>query len=1417
MPPHLSTRSDALQEIRALIRLYLFAALLASGGAARAAEFVELFDGKSLSGFKSDGQHWRVEAGRIIGEIAAGQTLRQNTWLVWEGGTVADFDLRVQVRLSGAPAANSGIQFRCQVENVDHVSGYQADLDQGATWLGRIYDEHGRALLVERGSRVLITPDGQRRVETFAAAQQYAVLFRDNDWNDYRIVAKGENISVFVNGTLFAQLVDSQVGEQDLRGQLAFQLHSGPETKVEFRSIRLKRLTANDSVPIVFSNPHGDDESQPTDEGVVPVGADGQPLNLGFEQGDLDDWTATGNAFSGQPVKQDGIATRWSEQQSNKQGNFFIGGYEIVKDAGTGQLESSAFEITHPFASFLIGGGEGQSTRVDLVRSRGDKSEPKILFSASGHNREQMQRVAVDLREHHGETIVVRVVDESSGAWGHINFDDFRFHEQRPPGAQSSAWRDTANPLLHQLRRSPPAASDLAAEATIAQMHLPTGFSADVVAAEPRLHQPMAFTFDSRGRIWVVEGHSYPQKRAEGEGLDRVVIFADADGDGSFETRKVFIEGLNLVSGLEIGFGGVWIGAAPQLLFIADRDGDDIPDAKPNVLLDGFGFADTHETINSLIWGPDGWLYGNQGVFNSSQIGVPGSDADQRRQLAAGVWRYHPQRKTFEVFAHGGSNQWGLDYDDFGQFFMTHCRSFWGTGPTTHVRQGGHYWNQVNSGHAAFISTSPQLRNYMLASARYGHGEGGAGKKGSRAVYGGHSHVGTMIYLGDNWPAEYRNQLFTHNLHGHQMNRQVNRRRLSGYDTVHAGSDMLFCADPQYIGVDLQYGPDGAVYLSDWYDPRHCHNPNTEQWDRGNGRIYRLKYDATYRPVTIDMKAYSDDQLVDSQTHRNDWHVRTARRILGERAADDQVSPAAIERLRAMALQHPEPTRRLRGLWALYAAGGLDSDTVDQLLRDENEFVRGWCVQLAVDSQLDRKWLAESLLQLAPRDRSLLVRSYLASAIGRVSPPLAWQLASILVGQTDNAVDRDLTLMIWYGIAGLMSTDIDRAFRLARESKIPLVNDYLEWYAAKSSARGRELVMQSMVRGSDEQRARLLKLFREGIGGARGLDAPEGWTRVSQQLYLSSDAQTRGSAEALGAAFGDQTLFDRMRRSLQDPNGSPAARQHAMSLLSADHSPANLPIYLAVLENDDLRLQAIPLLAAYQSDAISKRLIALLPKLNAQEHAAAMNVLTSRELWAAALLDEITDQRLDRKHLTAYFARQIANLGSPELRRRLEEQWGVVAISSEQRHAEIEQLAASFAAAPLWAYSAGDGRNHFEKLCVACHQPPDQDARIGPKLDGIGSKGIRYAVENILDPNAVIGQDFQARTVLTVDGRTLSGLVLAETDSAITLKTATETLLLAHDDIERIVVSKNSFMPEGLLQTLSDRERIELLKYLMSL
>lgn len=1558
---------------------------------------VSLFDGQSLEGWDFDPAHWRVENGAIVGLIPNGQTLDHNTWCVWKEGELRDFELNLQFRLTGEPGCNSGIQIRCQVDSVDHVSGYQADLDMGGVWLGRIYDEHGRALIVERGRRVHLQHDGQRLEQLLAPANQYAVLFRENDWNDYRIVAVGHRIKVWINGTLFSDLFDEQSGEFDPVGQLALQLHSGPGTKIEFRNLTFETLSEEDdrvgdfaievqeveqqpvglpitgldgeeldlgfesgdlsawevtgdafsgqpvaadgiatrwagqvsnkqgryfiggyelvgdagvgtmrSQPFIAHHPYAsfllsggdtpdtrvevvlvdqddrvlmqavgeqreqmerfvvdlrqvqgekiavrvidesrggwghlnfDDfrfhESTPAfAEGIVPTNAEGQTLNLGFESGDLAHWTADGDAFAQQPRNEDGITERWPDQKSGKEGEFFIGGFEVVQDSGKGTLTSEPFVVTHPFASFLVAGGKAPLTRVDIVRRSSETNEEDVVYSIGGDEREEMRRVVVDLTDCLGDTVFVRLVDESDGYWGHLNFDDFRFHDSPPATSPTgnNQWRTTENPLLNHLIPNEVPSELLEqhpAWQTAASMYVPEGFSVDVVAAEPELYQPMAFTFDARGRLWVVEGNCYPLKRPEGEGLDRVLIFSDEDSDGTFETKKVFVEGLNLVSGMQVGHSGVWIGAAPELLFIPDVNGDDVPDGPAEVLLDGFGFADTHETINSMIWGPDGWLYGNQGVFNQSHVGAPGCADEDRVFLAAGVWRYHPVRKVFEVFAHGGSNPWGLDYDEYGQFFMTHCRSYWGRGLTTQVVQGGHYWNQVNSGYAPFVCNHPvagreHLRNFLLASARYGHGEGGAGKAGSGQVYGGHSHVGTLIYQGNNWPQEYHNHLLTSNLHGHQLNHQINLREGSGYNTVHAGYDVMFCSDPQYVGVSLQCGPDGAVYLSDWYDVRHCHSPNAEQWDRSNGRIYRIKYDSTYAPVTVDLQSASDVELIELLNYENEWHSRMARLVLADRAARGVLEETTLTLLAERFEDSDDPHHQVRLLWALVSCGVSDLNVLAGSLK-RDEYVRAWQIRLSADAveagAAGKEEFARVMMALAQSESSLFVRKHLISASRVLDSIAAWPVLRILASQSENGADRDLPSLLWFAVAERMQNsdeDLLRGISLGEGTAIRTISDFTMWYAPQVSAAGRERVLEMIASSEGEDQKRRLLLMADGLSGTRGLEMPASFLVFGPALYVSDDGAMRAAALNLGIVFGDELLFDQMRDVLA--SDAPLGRKsEALSILTADSRPLETSTLIQLLDTDALREASLPMLRRSNDVQVA---LALIERLGSWDNATrdkGLEILCSRAAWGMELVNAIEREAIDKSWLTAYYARQLAGLNDAALTEKLGSVWGRLQSSSEEKLAEIDRLSAAYTEAPLWAYDAGAGQQHFQKLCANCHLATPEQPRIGPPLEGSGAKGVRYILENVIDPNAVVGRDFQATIVVTLEGRSVTGVVIDENETALTLRTSNAVEVIPLEEIDQRAISPNSFMPEGILDPLSDRERIELLKYLMGL
>jgi putative membrane-bound dehydrogenase-like protein len=665
---------------------------------------------------------------------------------------------------------------------------------------------------------------------------------------------------------------------------------------------------------------------------------------------------------------------------------------------------------------------------VELVQAQ----DNTVVFSISGADQAAFRPAVADLRPYAGKDILIRLVDEETGAptaaylrespWAHINFDDFRFYDSRPSFPNEIVPSEASTlPPMDVL----PHAGLSGTEAARA-MSLPDGFSVTLAAAEPDVVRPIAFTLDDRGRLWVAEAHTYPVRASEGQGTDRILILEDTDGDGRLDSRKVFIEHLNLVSGIEVGFGGVWVGAAPYLLFIPIAEGTDRPAGPPQVLLDGWGYEDTHETLNTFSWGPDGWLYGTHGVFTQSNVGKPGAPDSERVKLNAGVWRFHPVTRAFEVFAEGTSNPWGLDFNDYGHAFVTAC-------VIEHLYQmipGARYKRQAGP------HVDPNTYDDIKTIADHVHWVGNkgphAGNSRSGAAGGGHAHAGAMIYLGgDTWPKEYRNAILMNNIHGARTNMDRLARDGSGYTATH-GPDFLKANDSWSQMLNFRYGPDGSVHVIDWYDKNQCHSSNPEVHDKTLGRIYKISHTGdTF--VRVDLAALSSDELVRMQLQHNDWYVRHARRLLQERGADPRVHAG----LKRILKENPDVTRKLRAMWALHVTHGFSERELNELLDHENEYVRSWAVALLVEDKRPSDATLKHFATLASRDTSPLVRLYLASALQRVPAARRWDVLAALLAHAEDASDHNQPLMVWYAAEPAVALDMPRALSLAASTKLP--------------------------------------------------------------------------------------------------------------------------------------------------------------------------------------------------------------------------------------------------------------------------------------------------------------------------------------------------------------------------------------------
>lgn len=977
-----------------------------------------------------------------------------------------------------------------------------------------------------------------------------------------------------------------------------------------------------------------------------------------------------------------------------------------------------------------------------------------------------------------------------------------------------------------------PAAADgpAAPRDAAARIRLPEGFTATLFAAEPDVVQPIAMAFDDRGRLWVVECLSYPDWRAGPAGPDRVVIFEDQDGDGRHDTRRVFWEQGRNLTGIELGAGGVFLCSTPELLFIPDADLDGTPDGPPRAVLDGWDLGARHNVFNGLAWGPDGWLYGCNGILANARVAAPGTPEEKRVFSSCGVWRYHPRCQVFEVVAHGTTNPWGLDFDERGELFITNCviKHLW------HVIPGGHYERMFGR------DPHPHAYDLMKSCADHLHWGGGdwQSSRGGQGVHdqpgGGHAHAGCLIYQGGLFPPEYHNSVLMANIHGNRLNRDILERRGSGYVARHA-PDFMHAGDSWFRGLVIKCGPEGALYVSDWSDTGECHD--YDEVHRTSGRIWRVTYNPDKAgaagvppPATLGLAQLRDDQLVSLQTHSNLWYVERARRLLAERAHAGKLDPLAVARLRQMLDSDANDIHRLRALWCLYGAQQLNEDDLARLLHDECEVLRAWAVRLSVDAGSPGGPLQEKLVALAEREPAAYVRLHLACALQRLPDETAARIALPLVAHPEDANDANLPLALYFGCERLAESLPAEAARLAAATRIPSLRQLLARRLAAADVEAVLLALADVAtphragnphparepREQAEAAADLLAGLQQRLRGHRGLQAPAAWPKLAERLEHSPSERARELAVAVSHIWGDRKATARLVAWCQDPSQPAERRRDALAALVDQRSPELTALAAKLLDDAALRPQAIVALAAADHPDTPALLLARYSTLDEAEKQIALGVLASRAAYAHALLDALASEKVHRREITSFLARQIDSLGDARVSQRLRELWGDVRPASQAKQELLARYRALLTPGRLQAASAARGRRLFAQTCAACHKLFGEGGSVGPDLTGSQRTNLDYLLENLIDPNAIVGRDYLMTQFQTTDGRVLHGIVLHEDEQVVEIRTPTEQLLLAQDEIEVRQSSPLSLMPEGQLDRLSEQEVCDLIAYLAS-
>ena len=953
---------------------------------------------------------------------------------------------------------------------------------------------------------------------------------------------------------------------------------------------------------------------------------------------------------------------------------------------------------------------------------------------------------------------------------------------------------------------------------SLGRITAPPGFQVTLFAGEPNIRRPIAFDFDDRGRLWVVENYSHP-KVINSQNPDRILILEDTDNDGQFDRRKVFWSGGRYLTAIAYGHGGVWVGNTPELSFIPDRDGDDVPDSEPIVVLDGFAES-TNNVLNNFHWGPDGWLYGAIGLKQMSYVGKPGTPRTDRVAIPRGIWRMHPVSHKFEVQAVGMVNPWGADFNEYGDLITTNTVI-------------SHLWHVVPG---MYLQRRGKEQDYPFAYGRiqsindhlhWGGGKWTDSRQSSDGVTshqhsvagGGHAHCGGMVYLGDNWPAKYRGKFFTCNLHGNRVNMDHLVPNKSTYIGTH-GADFLMANDPWFRGLTIKYGPDGGVFISDWHDFGECHDADGSH--RTSGRIYKVVYGGPPELDSFDLATLPATELFALQKHKNAWFRRHARRILHERWANAQ--PPAVREIEgavpdwrtAVAEIDIDDHDALSMYWAINVVGGLNEEALCELGRSSNDHLKRWAVRSISELENPSEDALRLIAELA-KDPSAKVRLAVAVALQRIPEESRWAIARELVRNAHDTEDPYLPLMTWYGVEPMVVRDVPRALRLANASRIPLLRQFIVRRILDVNSPPIETVL-SQVPGLPDELSRLDYLLgvREALSDRGRVVPPSNWSKISERASKGPNSELRSVATDLAGIFGDAKAIDDLRRSVANKAANVTDRKTALkALLKLDGIVTANMLHDLAMNSSLLRDDALEALAIQNNRQTPSVLLQLFPELTNVQRQAACSVLVTRAAFALQLLDAIDSGVVSRGDVSAYALQHLRSYRDAEIQSAAAVVWPTDSAEASKAD-ELARYKQKLTPEYLAGGDASAGRKIYADNCAKCHSLFGTGGNVGPDLTGSGRANLDYVLSNLIDPNALVDEAYRLTTVEMTDGRLLTGFIQRHGEGSLVLRTQDSEVTLRLQEIDDLQTTDRSMMPEGLLQSFRDAQIRDLVVYLRS-
>ena len=953
-----------------------------------------------------------------------------------------------------------------------------------------------------------------------------------------------------------------------------------------------------------------------------------------------------------------------------------------------------------------------------------------------------------------------------------------------------------------------------------AKFTLPKGFEARLFASEPEVVNPVAMTWDDRGRLWVLELYEYPLGTAPGErGRDRIKILEDVDGDGRADSVKVFADGFTLATGLQLANGGVFVGAAPNLYFLEDTNGDDVAD-KRTVVQTGFGMEDRHELLNGFTWGPDGQLYMTHGVFTLTKATDPEKPAEPVL-VTAGVARFQPKTRRLEVFAEGTSNPWGVDFDARGNAFVSACviDHFF------HLAPGGLYSRQAGQ--------PPFPYAYELLPSIVDH-------RHHMAAY-----AGVDIYQGDQYPAEFRGMALQGNIHDNAIHRDKLARKGSTY-LASADGDFLRANDGWFMPVSTQTGPDGAVWVMDWYDKYPCYqnaNADPAGVDRERGRIWRVVWTGDQpgkavpsHPAGLDLGKASSADLVRTLSHPNVWQRRMAQRLLNGRA-DVAAQKGALV---AMMKSGPSEDAKLAALWTLFSSGQVDDEILDEAGDAELSSLRMWAARFTGErNQITER--AHKRLSTLAADEDPAVLAAVATALRLFSggsltidtptqqdiavlAPTVAEVLGKLLANPHSATDRDVPFLVWMAVEPTVLYDPNVTaewFREHGERLLPLSGTLAYKTVRRFCDARKEWMINRTLELMEalDPASPLMPYIMDGlIDGQRGKAlAPDKPTApLLTKLLASPNKDIAAKARQLGALWGDAAAFKATVAKAADAAAPEADRVQAIDALRRIKGEDTLNTLVAIAKSkgsDTLRIAAVRALTEVGGDDSCSQLLSGWAGMTPGVRAAAAQMATTRWQWNWSMFNAIARGEIQRGDIPPSAVRAFVTAKGSNERNRAVQLFGRYRESAADKLRLIAEKRKVVAEGPV---DLAAGREVAKKTCLVCHKLHGEGAEVGPDLTGVGRSSLDALLHNVVNPNEIIGAGYQNVEVETKDEQTFSGRMVENTDNRVKLVMAGPSeMVVDKSNVKAVRVTENSAMPEGLEQ-MPDADFRNLIWYILA-